>query len=127
MANAISITEAHAHSQVQEQVQEQAVATPKVEAAVESQELTGWAKILDEAEFNRYGLMIPFILATCCMGGVGLWAMGNAFNIPVLVILACCTVLPLSLMLAVAPMKQVIPACVASVLISALITVIYLV
>ncbi len=92
-----------------------------------AQAVNGWyAQMIEEAEFNRYGLMAMFILVTCCVGGLACWAMWEHFNIATLALLAACTVIPLSLMLAVSPMRVVIPAVTASTAISIIVTIIYL-
>jgi hypothetical protein len=88
---------------------------------------TGWYdQLLKDAEFNRYGLMSMFILITCCMGGVAFWAMGANFNIPTLALLVSCTLVPLILMLAITPMKIILPAVATSTAISIITAIAYL-
>jgi hypothetical protein len=123
MENAIAANTTEFHNQQNAQVQT-AVATP---AKAQVQAAEGYGEMLEEAEFNRYGLMIPFILITACLAGVGVWAMGNGFNVPILSLLALCAVIPLSLMLAVTPMKIIIPACVASCVVSIAVILAYVV
>lgn len=80
---------------------------------------TGWYdRMIQESEFTRYGLYALFILIMCCTSGIAVYFMWADFSVVLLAMLALITVLPLSLMLAVAPMRIVVPAVAVSFLIS---------
>lgn len=63
--------------------------------------------ILGNAEFNRFGLISVILLVVGCLGGitVGLGAVNEVWALTIVVIP---TMLTLSLLLAVAPMKYII-------------------
>tara|TARA_R110002072_G_scaffold4095_1_gene28943 strand:+ start:1354 stop:1638 length:285 start_codon:yes stop_codon:yes gene_type:complete len=66
-------------------------------------------KIIENSEFNRFGLISVILLVVGCLGGitVGLGAVNNIFALSVVVITTMAT---LSLLLAVAPMKYIFRA-----------------
>lgn len=63
--------------------------------------------IFENAEFNRFGLISMVLLIVGCLGGitVGLGAVNEVWSLAVVVIP---TMITLSLLLAVAPMKYII-------------------
>ncbi len=65
-----------------------------------------YAKIIEELEDNRYGWISIVILIVGCLGGmtVGLGAIGSTFA---LISIVVPTMLTLSLLLAVAPMRWI--------------------
>ena len=74
-------------------------------------------KIFGDYEFNRYGWVGAIIIAMVCTGAVavGVGAMSSPLQIG---ILAFATVIPLSLILAVAPMRSILYSSMISVAIS---------
>jgi len=79
-----------------------------------------------ESEYNRFGLIAVLILLVGCLGGitVGLGAIKDTWAL-ILVVLP--TMLTLSLLLAVAPMKWIYKAASISILIDVLLLAYYLV
>jgi hypothetical protein len=88
-----------------------------MEANVQSGGLFG--KFLSDSEFNRFGLICVILTVVGCLGGiaVGLGAINYTFT---LVLVTIPTMLTLSLLLAVSPMKWVLSAASVSVVIDVL-------
>lgn len=83
-----------------------------MEANVQS---TSWMdKIMGDSEFNRFGLICVVLLVVGCLGGtaVGLGAINNTFT---LIMVTIPTMLTLSLLLAVSPMRYIITSALISV------------
>lgn len=78
-----------------------------------------------ESEFNRFGIICIIITVVGCLGGtaVGMGAIQSTLALTVVIIPTMAT---LSLLLAVAPMKQIFVAATISVLIDLLLIVYYL-
>lgn len=72
------------------------------------------AKLLNESEFNRFGLICVILTVVGCMGGtaVGMGAIGSTFSLTMVTIP---TMLTLSLLLAVSPMRWILSAAALSV------------
>jgi hypothetical protein len=68
-----------------------------------------WHKMMPDLEVNRYGVISMVLLVVGCLGGlaVGLGAIDHTWQLIAVVIP---TMLTLSLLLAVAPMKQIMNA-----------------
>jgi hypothetical protein len=83
------------------------------------------AKNVTESEFNRFGLIAAILTIVGCMGGfaVGLGAIESTIA---LIIIVIPTMLTLSLLLAVAPMKWIFNAAGACMAIDAMFIVYYL-
>lgn len=83
------------------------------------------AKNVTESEFNRFGLIAAILTIVGCMGGfaVGLGAIESTIALIVIVIP---TMLTLSLLLAVAPMKWIFNAAGSCLAIDAMFIVYYL-
>ena len=79
-----------------------------------------WHKMMPDLEVNRYGVISIVLLIVGCMGGltVGLGAIDHTWQLIAVVIP---TMLTLSLLLAVAPMKQIMNSMVIAVVIDVLI------
>lgn len=80
---------------------------------------TQQSNFIQASEFNRFGLISMIILIIGCMGGaaVGAGAIENTFTL-ILVIVP--TMITLSLLLAVAPMKWIMTSATVSVIIDIL-------
>lgn len=78
-----------------------------------------------EIEFNRFGLICVIITVVGCLGGIAV-GMGAIKSTVALTAVILPTMATLSLLLAVAPMKQIIIASSLSVLIDILLIVFYL-
>lgn len=65
-----------------------------------------FAKLLDYSEFNRFGLICVILTIVGCLGGaaVGLGAIGNTLALITIIVP---TMITLSLLLAVSPMKWI--------------------
>ena len=70
-------------------------------------------KLLSDSEFNRFGLICVILTIVGCLGGiaVGMGALGNTLATSVIIIP---TMITLSLLLAVAPMKWIMMAGIVS-------------
>lgn len=81
--------------------------------------------LIEKSEFNRFGIISFVILIVGCMGGlaVGLGAVEHVFTLALVVIP---TMLTLSLLLAVAPMKFILTAGVVSTVIDTILILYYL-
>lgn len=81
-------------------------------------------RFFQEAEFNRFGLICVIITVVGCLGGVavGLGAIQSTLTLALVIVPTMAT---LSLILAVAPMKQIIFAASVSVLIDITLIVYY--
>lgn len=79
----------------------------------------GEEKIIQNAEFNRFGLISVVILVVGCLGGltVGLGAVESTLSLILVVIPTMAT---LSMLLAVAPMKYILTGAAISVIIDVL-------
>ena len=79
-----------------------------------------WHKMMPDLEVNRYGVISIVLLIVGCMGGltVGLGAIDHTWQLIAVVIP---TMLTLSLLLAVAPMKQIMNSTVIAIVIDVLI------
>lgn len=89
---------------------------PTTKTATETQPKSWYADLLKRCEEDRIGLMAPFILVLGCMSGVAVYFMWQDFNVFRLAVIAFSTVIPLALMLAVAPMRLIVPVLAFSVL-----------
>lgn len=78
-----------------------------------------------QAEFNRYGLISMIILIVGCLGG-GAVGCGAINHVSTLILVIVPTMLSLSLILAVAPMKWIINVSIVSVLIDLLLIIYFL-
>lgn len=74
------------------------------------------SEMVKTSEFNRFGIISMIILVIGCMGGIAV-GLGAINYIGTLVLVVVPTMLTLSLLLAVAPMKWIINAGVTSVVI----------
>ena len=79
-------------------------------------------KIFFDSETNRYGIISLLLIAVGCLGGVGVFT-GGMENTAELIILVSTTMLALSMILAVAPMKAILYTSFASIFISIIIIV----
>jgi hypothetical protein len=79
-----------------------------------------------ESEYNRFGLIAVLILLVGCMGGITV-GMGAIKDTWALILVVLPTMLTLSLLLAVAPMKWIYRAASISVAIDVLLIIYYLV
>jgi hypothetical protein len=79
-----------------------------------------WHKMMPDLEVNRYGVISIVLLIVGCMGGltVGLGAIDQTWQLIAVVIP---TMLTLSLLLAVAPMKQIMNSMLIAVVIDVVI------
>jgi hypothetical protein len=70
-------------------------------------------KLLSDSEFNRFGLICVILTIVGCLGGiaVGMGALGNTLATTIIIIP---TMVTLSLLLAVAPMKWIMMAGIVS-------------
>lgn len=68
--------------------------------------ITKWDKLFSESEFNRFGLICVILLIVGCLGGiaVGLGAINSVITLTLVVVP---TMITLSMLLAVAPMKSI--------------------
>lgn len=80
--------------------------------------------ILQQSEFNRFGVISMLILVIGCLGGiaVGLGGINHTFS---LILIIIPTMTTLSFLLAVAPMKWILTAATLSVLIDVCIILFY--
>jgi hypothetical protein len=79
-----------------------------------------------DSEYNRFGLIAVLILLVGCMGGITV-GMGAIKDTWALILVVLPTMLTLSLLLAVAPMKWIYRAASISVAIDVLLIIYYLV
>ena len=79
-----------------------------------------------ESEYNRFGLIAVLILLIGCLGGITV-GMGAIKDTWALILVVLPTMLTLSLLLAVAPMKWIYKAASIAILIDVLLLVYYLV
>lgn len=77
------------------------------------------------AEFNRFGIICVIITVVGCLGGIAI-GLGAIQKTATLVAVVLPTMLTLSLLIAVAPMKQILYASIISVLIDIVLIVYYL-
>jgi hypothetical protein len=82
-------------------------------------------RIMGDSEFNRFGLICVVLLVVGCLGGtaVGLGAINHTFS---LIMVTIPTMLTLSLLLAVSPMRYIITSALVSVTIDVLMIVYFL-
>lgn len=73
-----------------------------------------YAKMIEEMESNRFGWISIVLLIVGCLGGltVGLGAIGST---PAMIVIVIPTMLTLSLLLAVAPMKWIVSSAITCV------------
>lgn len=85
-----------------------------------------WHKMIPDLELNRYGIISIVILIVGCLGGVavGLGAIDHLWQLIAVVIP---TMLTLSLLLAVAPMKSILNMMAIAVIIDVLLIIINLI
>lgn len=76
-------------------------------------------------EFNRFGIICVIITVIGCLGGIAI-GLGAIQNTAALIAVVLPTMLTLSLLIAVAPMKQILYASSISVLIDIVLIVYYL-
>jgi hypothetical protein len=93
-----------------------------MEAIVQS--VVKFDKLLSESEFNRFGLIAVILTIVGCLGGVaiGLGAIESTFT---LILVTIPTMLTLSLLLAVAPMKWILSVATVAVAIDVLLILFY--
>lgn len=85
---------------------------------------TGLEGMFQTSEFNRFGLITVIILVVGCLGGIAV-GMGAIQNIITLALVVFPTMTTLSLLLAVAPMKWILTAATASVVIDTILITFY--
>lgn len=87
-------------------------------------ELSG-GKFLQQAEFNRFGLICIIITVIGCLGGaaIGLGAIQSTLTLSMVILPTMAT---LCMLLAVSPMKQILISATVSVLIDLILIVYYL-
>lgn len=73
-----------------------------------------YAKMIEEMESNRFGWISIVLLIVGCLGGltIGLGAIGST---PAMIVIVIPTMLTLSLLLAVAPMKWIVSSAITCV------------
>ena len=81
--------------------------TPKAQVAFLSR--------AEALEFNRYGIMAMLLIVIGCLGGVSVYFMWEEFSVVQLAVIAISTVVPMSYMLALMPMKHILIVTAASV------------
>lgn len=86
------------------------------------EQLTGWNLWVKSAEENRFGVIAIALLIVGCLGGVTM-QQGAVANTGALVAVVIPTMLTLSLLLAVAPMKYILSSIIVSVLVDVLVMV----
>ncbi len=81
-------------------------------------------KILSDSEFNRFGLIAVILTIVGCLGGVavGLGAINSTFA---LILVTIPTMLTLSLLLAVAPMRWILSVATIAVVVDFLLIIYY--
>jgi hypothetical protein len=81
-------------------------------------------KLLSDSEFNRFGLICVILTIVGCLGGiaVGMGALGNTLATSIIIIP---TMITLSLLLAVAPMRWIMMAGIVSSIIDILFIIYY--
>jgi hypothetical protein len=91
----------------------------------EVQNLTGFERILNVSEENRFGVICIALLVVGCLGGmtVGLGAINNIIALTIVVIPTMTT---LSFLLAIAPMRWIYTAAIISVIIDVLLSTYYI-
>ncbi len=80
------------------------------------QPMTKLEKILHDSEFNRFGLITVILTIVGCLGGIAV-GMGAINSVVTLTAVIVPTMLTLSLLLAVAPMRYIFIAASLSILI----------
>jgi hypothetical protein len=70
---------------------------------------SSYAKLLDWAEFNRFSFIVISLLIPSCIGGLAAGA-GAINDTPVLAMLVILTIMNQAFLLAVAPMKLLVPS-----------------
>jgi hypothetical protein len=82
-------------------------------------------KLLIDSEFNRFGLIAVILTIVGCLGGVavGMGAINNTFA---LIIVTLPTMLTLSLLLAVSPMRWILSSAAVAVVIDVILILYYL-
>jgi hypothetical protein len=85
---------------------------------------TPYARLLNWAEFNRFSFIVISILIPSCIGGLaaGAGAINDTFILGMMVIL---TIMNQAFLLAVAPMKLLVPSFVISTAINTIVLVVY--
>lgn len=76
-------------------------------------------------EFNRYGMIALIILIVGCLGGLAM-GLGAVKHTATLILVVAPTMLPLSLLLAVAPMRWIYAAGISAISIDVLLILYYL-
>ena len=91
----------------------------------EAQNLTGFERILNVSEENRFGVICIALLVVGCLGGmtVGLGAINNVLALTIVVIPTMTT---LSFLLAIAPMRWIYSAAIVSVIIDVVLSTYYI-
>jgi hypothetical protein len=91
----------------------------------EVQNLTGFERILNVSEENRFGVICIALLVVGCLGGmtVGLGAINNVLALTIVVIPTMTT---LSFLLAIAPMRWIYSAAIVSVIIDVILSTYYI-
>lgn len=82
-------------------------------------------KLFGEYEFNRYGIISMILIAVVCLGGVGV-ALGGLSSAVVLALLLIPTMATLTFILAVAPMRWILYTALASMAISSIVIIYYI-
>ena len=92
----------------------------------EVQNLTGFERILNVSEENRFGVICIALLVVGCLGGmtVGLGAINNVLALTIVVIPTMTT---LSFLLAIAPMRWIYSAAIVSVIIDVVLSTYYII
>ncbi|MCE2742109.1 MAG: hypothetical protein LW701_00815 [Fluviicola sp.] len=90
------------------------------------QNLTGFERILNVSEENRFGVICIALLVVGCLGGmtVGLGAINNVLALTIVVIPTMTT---LSFLLAIAPMRWIYSAAIVSVIIDVVLSTYYII
>jgi hypothetical protein len=80
----------------------------------------------ENTEYNRYGIICVILLIVGCSGGLAV-GLGGVKNTLSLIMIVIPTMTTLSLLLAVAPMKYILPAGITSTIINLLLMVYFLI
>ena len=90
------------------------------------QNLSGFERILNVSEENRFGVICIALLVVGCLGGmtVGLGAINNVLALTIVVIPTMTT---LSFLLAIAPMRWIYSAAIVSVIIDVVLSTYYII
>lgn len=77
---------------------------------------SGYSKLVELADTNRHGVIAMLLLVIGCLGGITVGMGGIAYDFALLPVIAS-TMLALSMILAVAPMKYVLGTSIAAAII----------